>query len=73
MQPRDVGGGGRLEGLELGAADEQVRKACSHEKMAVEGGSSGGRLGDPELGERKRGRSRWAVANTFVFIVNRVG
>ena len=39
MQPRDVGGGGRLEGLELGAADEQVRKACSHEKMAAGGGS----------------------------------
>ena len=39
MQPRDVGGGGRLEGLELGAADEQVRKACSHEKLAAEGDS----------------------------------
>ena len=41
MQPRlgDVGGGGRLEGLEVGAADEQVRKACSHEKMAAGGGS----------------------------------
>ena len=38
-RPRDVGGGGRLEGLELGAADEQVRKACSHETLAAEGGS----------------------------------
>ena len=35
----EVGGGGRLEVPELGAADEKASEACSHETLAVEGGS----------------------------------
>ena len=35
----EVGGGGRLEVPELGAADEKASEACIHETLAVEGGS----------------------------------